>query len=310
MLPFCQVSMVNSQNQFALIKLLKAIRVWLLLDDAKSGKKKRASSISEYRTDPPISSDWTYIEPVTLVIKRRKVGSLPAKRTQFTLTVSEAVTIHKSQGSTYKKVIIYVNGRSMNRLLLYVACSRATSASGLYLIGSNFEPTKPPNARDVARVNVYGSAPKANDIACFVKTSLLKLDSVNTIHEQLVGDNAGHKMAISAFVFKDALIASVYCSPNFKKDVALTKLEDLLKVDTRFKIISGDFNSHFNDEQNPFSNRFNQYELSSSLGEEVKSTTKYKSFIDNVLTNISAYHSGRYISYTSFHDPLFMQFNF
>ncbi|KAI8326934.1 hypothetical protein BD560DRAFT_442538 [Blakeslea trispora] len=196
----------------------------------------------------------------------------------------------------------------MNRSLLYVACSRATSASGLYLIGSKFEPTKPPNARDgvakelerhetvkanlkfeqisdrshsfqfqlmfhnvqslrahidqvvhdqaylcshillfaetwttnsqtieipgfkqVARVNVYGSALKANGSACFVKTSLLESDSVNNIHEQLVGDNAGHKMAISAFVFKETLIASVYCSPNFKEDVALTKLEDFFE---------------------------------------------------------------------------------
>ncbi|KAI8325632.1 hypothetical protein EDC96DRAFT_550353 [Choanephora cucurbitarum] len=272
---------------------------------------------------------------------------------------------------------------------LYVACSRATSASGLYLIGNKFEPTKPPNARDgvakelerhetvkvdlkfeqisdrsnsflfqlmfhnvqslrahidqvvhdkaylcsdfllfaetwttnsqtieipgfkqVARVNVHGSVPKANGSACFVKTSLLESDSVSNVHEQLVSDNAGHKMAISAFVFKDTLIASIYFLPNFKKEVVLTKLEDLLKVDTRFKIIASDFNLHFDDEQNPFSSLFNQYGLSSSLGEEVKSTTKYKSFIDNVFTNVFTYHSGRYISYTSFHDPLFMQFNF
>ncbi|KAI8373887.1 hypothetical protein BD560DRAFT_393876, partial [Blakeslea trispora] len=117
-------------------------------------------------------------------------------------------------------------------------------------------------------------------------------------------------IAISAFVFKDTFIASVYCSPNFKKQVALTKLEDLLKVDNRFKIIAGDFNSHFDDEQNLFSSLFNQYGLSSSLSEEVKSTTEYKSFIDNVSINVFTYHSGRYISYTSFHDPLFMQFNF
>ncbi|KAI8375904.1 hypothetical protein BD560DRAFT_305158, partial [Blakeslea trispora] len=59
---------------------------------------------------------------------------LSVKRTQFPLTVSKALPIHKSQGSTYSKVAVELQGRVLNRSLMYVACSRATSASGLYLI--------------------------------------------------------------------------------------------------------------------------------------------------------------------------------
>ncbi|KAI8357369.1 hypothetical protein EDC96DRAFT_414722, partial [Choanephora cucurbitarum] len=62
-------------------------------------------------------------------------NALSLKRTQIPLTISEAVTIHKSQGPTYQKVAIDLTGRSLKKSLMYVACSRATSASGLYLIG-------------------------------------------------------------------------------------------------------------------------------------------------------------------------------
>lgn len=59
---------------------------------------------------------------------------------QFPLVPAEAITIHKSQGSTYDFVCIDISGY-MTRALLYVACSRVTNISGLYLIG-NFDPPK------------------------------------------------------------------------------------------------------------------------------------------------------------------------
>ena len=126
----------------------QAIKVWLLLDDVHCGKKKRAEVANSSSSTSTISAAWTPIDPVTLVVKRRPNSSLSIKRTQFPLTVAEAVIIHKSQSSTYNRVCIHLDGRSLNRYLIYVACSRATSASGLYLIGSKFEPTRPPNSRD------------------------------------------------------------------------------------------------------------------------------------------------------------------
>ena len=56
------------------------------------------------------------------------------------------MTIYKSQGGTYEKVVVNLK-KGMTRSELYVACSRATKASGLYLIG-DFFPPKPPEHND------------------------------------------------------------------------------------------------------------------------------------------------------------------
>ncbi|CAM4976164.1 unnamed protein product [Rotaria socialis] len=56
------------------------------------------------------------------------------------------MTIYKSQGGTYEKIVVNLKN-GMTRSELYVACSRATKASGLYLIG-DLVPPKPPERND------------------------------------------------------------------------------------------------------------------------------------------------------------------
>jgi hypothetical protein len=55
-------------------------------------------------------------------------------RKQFPLVPEEAVTVRKAQGSTYNEVAISLT-KGMDRTCLYVACSRVTNSSGLYVIG-------------------------------------------------------------------------------------------------------------------------------------------------------------------------------
>lgn len=69
-------------------------------------------------------------------------------RTQFPLVVAEAITIHKSQGGTYNTAIVELPETRMQRALMYVACSRATSSDGLNIVGSSFRKTEPPKATD------------------------------------------------------------------------------------------------------------------------------------------------------------------
>ena len=56
------------------------------------------------------------------------------------------MTIYKSQGGTYEKVVVNLK-KGMTRSELHVACSRATKASDLYLIG-DFVPPKLPEGND------------------------------------------------------------------------------------------------------------------------------------------------------------------
>ncbi|KAI8333245.1 hypothetical protein BD560DRAFT_428816 [Blakeslea trispora] len=112
-------------------------------------------------------------------------------------------------------------------------------------------------------------------------------------------------MSIAAFVMNDILIASIYRSPKFSQTRALEEIEKLLIISSNYKIIAGDFNSHFDDEQNPFAELFSRYGLIHNLKNTLNSTTKYQSFIDNIFTDISNHTNGRYISFTSYHDPLY-----
>lgn len=66
---------------------------------------------------------------------------------------AEAITVHKSQGSTLNAVCVVLknsfSNRRMDRKSLYVALSRSTSLNGLYLIGK-FEAPQPINPNDKA----------------------------------------------------------------------------------------------------------------------------------------------------------------
>ncbi|CAF3300220.1 unnamed protein product, partial [Rotaria socialis] len=64
----------------------------------------------------------------------------------FPIVPCEAMTIYKSQGGTYEKVVVNLK-KGTTRSELYVACSCLTKASGLYLIGG-FVPPKPPEHND------------------------------------------------------------------------------------------------------------------------------------------------------------------
>lgn len=68
-------------------------------------------------------------------------------REQFPVTVAEAITIHKSQGQTYDSVCVNMHG--LTRQKMYVAFSRVTNLSGLYILGK-FKAPKPPKVDDKA----------------------------------------------------------------------------------------------------------------------------------------------------------------
>lgn len=73
-------------------------------------------------------------------------------RKQFPLTPAEAITIHKSQGSTCESACVNLN-KPLTRELLYVALSRVTSLSKLYLVG-NFHATKPPSKDNETMIEI------------------------------------------------------------------------------------------------------------------------------------------------------------
>ncbi|XP_050303800.1 uncharacterized protein LOC126741439 [Anthonomus grandis grandis] len=122
-------------------------RVWIEFFDDKSGKECRNKAQSLMKSKH-IPSTWTPIEKAARAIKIKKGSNVHVERLQFPLLISEGITIHKSQGATYEQVAIHISSR-MTRSSTYVACSRATKLSGLYIVG-NFKAPKPPNEDNAA----------------------------------------------------------------------------------------------------------------------------------------------------------------
>ena len=119
-------------------------RLWIKFNEEKTGRKARANFHNVIR-NRNIDPTLTPVEPVTRQINTKSTN-FKVERKQFPLVPSEAMTIYKSQGGTYEKVVVNLK-KGMTRSELYVACSRVTKTSGLYLIG-DFVPPKPPERND------------------------------------------------------------------------------------------------------------------------------------------------------------------
>ncbi|CAF1312801.1 unnamed protein product [Rotaria sp. Silwood1] len=119
-------------------------RLWIKFNEQKAGRKTRANFQNVMR-NRNIDLSLTPVEPVTWQINTRSTN-FKVERKQFSVVPCEAMMIYKSQGGTYEKFVVNLK-KGMTRTELYVACSRATKATGLYLIG-DFVPPKPPERND------------------------------------------------------------------------------------------------------------------------------------------------------------------
>ncbi|CAF1163397.1 unnamed protein product [Rotaria sordida] len=119
-------------------------RLWIKFNEEKIGRKTIANFQNVMR-NRNIDLSLTPIEPVTRQINTKSTN-FKVERKQFPVVPCEAMTIYKSQGGTYEKVVVNLK-KGMTRSELYVASSRATKAGGLYLVG-DFVPLKPPESND------------------------------------------------------------------------------------------------------------------------------------------------------------------
>ena len=119
-------------------------------ESSHTGNANRREHRSVFAQDNinPITSSGvrlTLIEPKKLLLKFKKERNSDFKmeREQFPLVECEAITINKAEGQTYEKIGVPLNytinggkdSRNLDGNKLYVAMSRVTKLSGLYLTG-------------------------------------------------------------------------------------------------------------------------------------------------------------------------------
>lgn len=104
-------------------------RLWLEFDNIQIGKNtRRKYSVKDLLTP---------IDLCSKIFQYKNKRDIKIKRKQFPIKCAEAMTVYKSQGSTYTCICVHFNAkRNMSNASLYVACSRVTTLNGLYFIGN------------------------------------------------------------------------------------------------------------------------------------------------------------------------------
>lgn len=107
-------------------------RAWLQFEHRSTGaaaREKLSGVIASSRGT--IKRTWTPISCKSATVKSDRTR-VRLKRIQFPLVGALAMTIHKSQGSTFDEIVLDVNA-SQSQQLHYVGMSRVTSLDGLFL---------------------------------------------------------------------------------------------------------------------------------------------------------------------------------
>lgn len=112
----------------------RIMRLWIKFENAQIGIIARKEVEPMIRTRPDIlQSDWT---PIVKRSANIDLGNrIKCKRIQFPVVPANALTIHKSQGGTFDK-IVYDYDKSQDQQMVYVGLSRVKSLQGLFLTNS------------------------------------------------------------------------------------------------------------------------------------------------------------------------------
>ncbi|CAH0384546.1 unnamed protein product [Bemisia tabaci] len=123
-------------------------RIWLDFGENSNVGSNARLAVRDYMKAMKLHPRLVPLSRKSVVISGSKDCRLRIVRVQFPVVPAEAMTCHKSQGQTYESVCIdFSKPGKWTRPVTYVAFSRVTSLSGLYILGE-FKPPPPPKPND------------------------------------------------------------------------------------------------------------------------------------------------------------------
>lgn len=158
--------------------------VYLEFDSPNIGTQARANRKSIMEQNK-INQNWTPIFRVKRKFNLLGKGTVQVCREQYPLVISEARTIHKSQGMTQEVAVVCPLGRKLSRQKAYTAFSRVTSLSGLFIVGDTFKTPDPPShddsvVREMLRMDTDCKlVPKFLDLRLRANDTVVKIISHN-----------------------------------------------------------------------------------------------------------------------------------
>lgn len=177
--------------------------LYIHFDSKRVGQKLKAELAARYHhPSEDEKKEWVPILKSTKEITTHVNQRHQIYRKQFPVVLAEAVTIHKSQGQTYESVCVTLSAGKkripVTRPMLYVALSRVTKLSNLYIIGE----FRPPALKE--------DDPVMNEISNLQNNKLLKL-CYNSLDEKR-GTVIGYHNVTSFLKYRYHLINDTWYS--------------------------------------------------------------------------------------------------
>ena len=210
----------------------KVKRCWFDFVDEDIGRNTRNDSLHYFTKDKVnFSNKWTPLKYQEEEIKKSTGAKYQIVRKQFALIECEAMTIHKSQGQTYKKVGVGLTP-SMTRALLYVGMSRATSLNGLYLFGQKSIQSE--RIRKMKEITKQRAIEKDNANSK-VKQEMIRLRKnckLTNLFPFLTDNNNNNNNNIITLMFQNIRALNSTKCVCIEKDIGFQKTDILMFVET------------------------------------------------------------------------------
>ncbi|MCG2431925.1 helix-turn-helix domain-containing protein [Aequorivita xiaoshiensis] len=193
-------------------------------------------------TSPEIWKNIQYsINPKTKEIMEDEIGSF----TQIPLRLAWAITIHKSQGLTFEKVIIdaqeaFAHGQT------YVALSRCKTLEGIVLTGPLFQKSII-NNREVASFNKNAEENQPDSSILETSQIVYQLNLINEIFNFHSFLQPVSRIIDICFINKGSISGNLFDQLTILKEKGVT---ELLKVNTKFQIQIKNLSEHEAPENN------------------------------------------------------------